>query len=69
MITLASKFSGNAKRVKHFLVRINYMIEHVANEVVHLEYMHTLEHPADACTKSLPRPAFEKLRTMLLGKV
>ena len=68
MITLASKFSGNAKRVKHFLFRINYMIEHVANEVVHLEYIHTLEHPADACTKSLPRPAFEKLRTMLLGK-
>ena len=37
MITLASKFSGNTKRVKHFFVRINYMIEQVANQVVHLE--------------------------------
>ena len=44
------------------------MIEQVTNEVVHLEYINTLEHPADACTKSLPRPAFEKKRTMLLGK-
>ena len=32
MITLASKFSGNAKWVKHFLVRINYMIEQASCE-------------------------------------
>jgi hypothetical protein len=58
MITLASKFSGNTKRVKHFLVRINYMIEQVANQVVHLEYINTLVHPADACVhqgSSAPR--------------
>ena len=67
MITLASKFSGNTKRVKHFLVRINYMIEQVANQVVHLEYINTLVHPADACTKALARPAHEKLRPLLLG--
>ena len=68
MITLASKFSGNTKRVKHFLVRINYMIEQVANEVVHLEYINTLVHPADTCTKPLARTALEQHRDRLLGR-
>ena len=67
MITLASKFSGNAKRVKHFLVRINYMIEQVANQVVHLEYISSHEHPADSCTKALARGPLEKHRAQLLG--
>ena len=67
MITLASKFSGNAKRVKHFLVRINYMIEQVANQVVHLEYISSHEHPADFCTKPLARGPLEKHRAQLLG--
>jgi len=67
MITLASKYSGNAKRVKHFLVRINFMIEQVANQIVHLEYISTLEHPADACTKPLARTLMEHLRDKLLG--
>ena len=66
MTALASKFSGNTKRVKHFLVRINYMIEQVANQVVHLEYIMNIN-PADACTKALARPAHEKLRPLLLG--
>ena len=67
MITLASKYSGNAKRVKHFLVRINFMIEQVANQIVHLEYIATQEHPADACTKPLARTLFEHLRAKQLG--
>ena len=67
MITLASKYSGNAKRVKHFLVRINFMIEQVANQVVHLEYISTLEHPADAGTKPLARTLLEHLRAKQLG--
>ena len=67
LITLASKYSGNAKRVKHFLVRVNFMIEQVAHQVVHLEYINTLEHPADACTKALSPAPFEKLRGLMLG--
>ena len=67
MITLASKYSGNAKRVKHFLVRINFMIEQVANQIVHLEYIATQEHPADACTKPLARTLLEHLRAKQLG--
>ena len=67
MITLASKYSGNAKRVKHFLVRINFMIEQVANQVIHLKYISTLEHPADAGTKPLARTLLEHLRAKQLG--
>jgi hypothetical protein len=67
LIALASKYSGNAKRVKHFLVRVNFMIEQVANEVVHLEYISTLEHPADAGTKPLARGPMEHLRGKQLG--
>ena len=67
MITLASKYSGNAKRVKHFLVRLNFMIEQVANQVIHLEHIATQEHPADACTKPLARALLEHLRAKQLG--
>ncbi len=61
---LASKYSGNAKRVRHFLVRLNFMIEQVAHQVVHLEYLNTLDHPADLCTKGLPPVQFEKSNSM-----
>jgi hypothetical protein len=67
LITLASKYSGNAKRVKHFLVRVNFMIEQVAHQVVHLEYINTAEHAADACTKALSGAPFKKLRGYMLG--
>jgi hypothetical protein len=67
LITLASKYSGNAKRVKHFLVRVNFMIEQVAHQVVHLEYINTAEHAADACTKALGGAPFKKLRGYMLG--
>jgi hypothetical protein len=67
MITLASQYSGNAKRIKHFLVRLNFMIQQVANQIVHLEYIATQDHPADACTKPLARPLLENLRSKQLG--
>jgi hypothetical protein len=67
LLTLASKYNGNAKRVRHFLVRLNFMIEQVAHQVVHLEYFNTLDHPADLCTKALPPGQFEKLRGDVLG--
>jgi hypothetical protein len=67
MITLASQYSGNAKRIKHFLVRLNFMIQQVANQIVHLEYITTQDHPADACTKPLARPLLEHLRAKQLG--
>ena len=43
------------------------MIEQVGHQVVHLEYLNTLDHPADLCTKALPPRQFEKLRVDMLG--
>jgi len=68
MITLASNYSGNAKRVKHFLVRVNFMIEQVAKQVIRLEYLSTHDHPADAGTKPLSRVPLEKMRGLQLGQ-
>ena len=42
------------KRARNFLVRLNLIIEQVDYQVVHLEYLNTLDHPADLCTKTLP---------------
>jgi len=49
------------------LVRLNFVIEQVAHQVVHLEYLNTLDHPADLCTKALPPGQFENLRGDMLG--
>ena len=43
------------------------MIEQVAHQVVHLEYINTVEHAADACTKALSGAPFKKLRGYMLG--
>ena len=67
LIALASKYSGNSKRVKHFLVRVNFMIEQVANQVVLLEYINTHDHPADIGTKPLGPAQFEHLRDSVMG--
>ena len=48
-------------------MRLNFVIEQVAHQVVHLEYLNTLDHPADLCTKALPPGQFEKLRGEMLG--
>jgi hypothetical protein len=34
MMVLASSYSGNHKRVKHFLVRLNFLIEAVVKRIV-----------------------------------
>jgi hypothetical protein len=67
LITLATKFSGNMKRVRHFLVRINYLIEHVSNHTISVQYCPTADNTADVLTKSLPTPEFERHRRTLLG--
>ena len=41
MITLASAYSGNHKRVKHYLTRINFMIEEVKKCNVVLKHVST----------------------------
>ena len=67
LITLAQQFSGNHKRCKHFLARINYMIEQVSRHVVKLEHIQGTTLQADILTKPKARPGFEANRQLMLG--
>ena len=67
MITLAEAYSGNHKRVKHYLVRINYMIEQVKGLVIRLQHVPSEDNIADILTKPLGPVEFLRLRPALLG--
>ena len=60
LITLAQQFSGNHKRCKHFLARINYMIEQVDRHVVYLKHLKGTELRADTLTKAKSNIPFTK---------
>jgi hypothetical protein len=67
LIALATKFSGNHKRVRHFLSRINYLIEQVDGKIITLDYVDTKLNTADQLTKPLAEPAFLLARQRLMG--
>ena len=67
LIVLAQQFSGNHKRVRHFLARINYMIEQVELQTVKLVHLSGADLKADTLTKPLPRSSFELHTDKLLG--
>ena len=67
LIVLAQQFSGNHKRVRHFLARINYMIEQVELQTVKLVHLSGITLKADTLTKPLPRNSFELHSDKLLG--
>ena len=54
MITLASNFSGQSKRMKHSLQKVHFMLEQVHNSVIRLAYLRTTDHTADILTTPLP---------------
>jgi hypothetical protein len=49
--TLAKAFSGNHQRVKHFMERINFMIEQVRNNVIVLKQGPSQSNVVDILTK------------------
>lgn len=67
MITLAQNFSGNHKRVKHYLRRINFLIELIKTKVIKLIHVSSENNIADILTKPLGPQQFSHLREMLLG--
>lgn len=66
-ITMAHDFSGNYKRVKHYMVRVNFMLEQVRLQSVNLKHVDTKLNVADILTKPLGPTDFLRLRPMLLG--
>jgi len=67
MITLAEDYSGNHKRVKHYITRINFLIEQVKAGILQFEHVPTEVNVADILTKPLGPQDFIRLRTYLLG--
>jgi hypothetical protein len=53
MITLAEDYSGNHKRVKHYLTRVNFMIEQVRLGSIEFEHVISEKNVADILTKPL----------------
>ena len=53
MITLATAYSGNHKRVRHFMSKINFMIQQVQDSMVELIHLAGDNMPADILTKPL----------------
>ena len=67
MIALAEDYSGNHKRVKHFLTRVNFMMEQVRLGCVEFQHVSTVDNVADILTKPLGPVDFVRLRSLLLG--
>jgi hypothetical protein len=53
MITLATNFSGNHKRVKHFLTNINFLIFQVKKNTIKLVHESSQQLRSDQLTKAL----------------
>lgn len=67
MITLASDYSGNHKRVKHYMTRLNFMIEQVQKGHIQLKHVSGTDNVSDMLTKPLGPKDFIRLRAHLLG--
>ena len=68
MITLCTEYSGNHKRVKHYLNRINFMLDQVKTGVITLEHLPSEKHKADGLTKPLQPQPFEQSVIDLSGQ-
>ena len=55
------------EHVKHILIHIQFLRELVKSKQVSLTYVASENNVADALTKNLPKPAFDKFRKSLLG--
>ena len=67
LIELATRFSGNHKRVRHFLVRIHFLMEQVKEQTITMEYVDTTANTADQLTKPLTGTPFLLARQSLMG--
>ena len=67
-ITLIQDFSGNFRRVRHFVSKINFLMEKYKELIFKLEFCTTEDQVADILTKPLGPTLFIKFRNILLGR-
>ena len=68
-ITLATKYSGNHKRVRYMLPRINWLIEKGKEQLFRLLYLRSEDLPPDLGTKRLAITEFKSDRDGVLGNI
>ena len=68
LITLVKHFSGNHKRVKHFMLQINYLIDQANQGVIAPVKIPGPENCADMLTKPKGFTTFAPQRDQILGK-
>jgi hypothetical protein len=69
LVTLATQYSGNHKRVRHFVTKLNWMISQVQDGIVDMIHLPGEENPADTLTKPLSPILFEKCRRQLFNHI
>ena len=67
-IVLATKFSGNMKRVKRMMQTIHYILDLYRRSVINITHINTQDQIADMLTKALPAAEFLKFRELLMGE-
>ena len=67
LISLATKFSGSHKKVKHFMMRLHFLIEQVNKQVIQLHHQPDDELRADLLTKPLQPGQFQAKRLRIMG--
>jgi hypothetical protein len=60
-------FSGNKKRVKHFLKQVHFLLDNVRRSVIKMEWLQGQDMPADTLSKPLSARDHAKHTRSLLG--
>jgi hypothetical protein len=66
-ITLGKDYNGNHKRVRHFLPKVNWLMDMGKELMVDLKYKNTLVLGPDIGTKALIGPDHERKRDIVMG--
>jgi hypothetical protein len=67
-ITLIQDFSGNFRRVRHFITKVNFLMEQYKELIFKLKFCTTDDQVADIFTKPLGPALFIKFQNILLGR-
>ena len=66
MIAIATQYSGNHKRIRHFMSKVNFLIQKVEDSMVNLVHLAGVDMPADILTKPLVTATHQQHTTRML---
>jgi len=66
-IILGQDMTCEHKKARHYMARLQFLIEKVQQQVIKLEHMEGTILPADALSKAKPRPGHEQNTAALMG--